>query len=105
MLLVAGWLFLHGLSLYLSTRLYQLILMIHVSSEDIIATIGWSTKDGKRSGMSSTTIRPPEPDGSPVFSLDFRPALDNFGSVQTRIAAATEEVWSSFRKDQGLDRA
>ena len=44
---------------------------------------------------------PPEPDGSPVFSLDVRPALDSFGSVTDRIAVATEEVWSSFRKDEG----
>ncbi|KZP30585.1 cytochrome c heme lyase-like protein [Athelia psychrophila] len=43
---------------------------------------------------------PPEADGSPVFSLDVRPALDSFGSVQTRIAAATEEVWASFRDKQ-----
>ncbi|KAJ3538165.1 hypothetical protein NMY22_g5279 [Coprinellus aureogranulatus] len=48
---------------------------------------------------------PPEPDGSPVFSLDVRPALDSLGSVQTRIAAATEEVWSNFRKDQGPPRS
>ncbi|KAF5387344.1 hypothetical protein D9757_005813 [Collybiopsis confluens] len=40
---------------------------------------------------------PPEPDGSPVFSLDVRPALDSFGSVKERIALATEEVWANFR--------
>ncbi|GBE86422.1 cytochrome c/c1 heme-lyase [Sparassis latifolia] len=40
---------------------------------------------------------PPEPDGSPVFSLDVRPALDSFGSVKQRIAAATEDAWASFR--------
>ncbi|KAJ2918641.1 hypothetical protein MD484_g1775, partial [Candolleomyces efflorescens] len=44
---------------------------------------------------------PPEPDGSPVFSLDVRPALDSFGSITDRISVATEEAWSSFRKDQG----
>ncbi|KAF8159505.1 cytochrome c/c1 heme-lyase [Crassisporium funariophilum] len=40
---------------------------------------------------------PPEPDGSPVFSLDVRPALDSIGSVKDRIAAATEDAWASFR--------
>ncbi|KII85852.1 hypothetical protein PLICRDRAFT_56330 [Plicaturopsis crispa FD-325 SS-3] len=43
---------------------------------------------------------PPEPDGSPVFSLDVRPALDSFGSVKERIAAATEDVWSSLRESK-----
>lgn len=43
---------------------------------------------------------PPEPDGSPVFSLDVRPALDNFGSVKDRIAVATEEVWASLRENK-----
>ncbi|KAF4610888.1 hypothetical protein D9613_007021 [Agrocybe pediades] len=42
---------------------------------------------------------PPEPDGSPVFSLDVRPAIDNFGSVKDRIAVATEEVWASIREN------
>ncbi|KAF8906239.1 cytochrome c heme lyase [Gymnopilus junonius] len=42
---------------------------------------------------------PPEPDGSPVFSLDVRPALDSFGSLKERIAVATEEVWASFREN------
>ncbi|KAH7927322.1 cytochrome c and c1 heme-lyase [Leucogyrophana mollusca] len=41
---------------------------------------------------------PPEPDGSPVFSLDVRPALDSFGSVKERIAVATEEAWATFRE-------
>jgi cytochrome c heme-lyase len=41
---------------------------------------------------------PPEPDGSPVFSLDVRPALDSFESVKARIAAATEDVWATFRE-------
>lgn len=44
---------------------------------------------------------PPEPDGSPVFSLDVRPALDSFGSIKQRISAATEEAWASFREDRG----
>jgi cytochrome c heme-lyase len=39
----------------------------------------------------------PEADGSPVFSLDVRPALDSFGSIKERIAVATEEAWTSFR--------
>ena len=42
---------------------------------------------------------PDEPDGSPVFSLDVRPALDSFGSVKQRIAFATEEAWASFKND------
>ncbi|KAF5362506.1 hypothetical protein D9756_002298 [Leucocoprinus leucothites] len=41
---------------------------------------------------------PPESDGSPVFSLDVRPALDNFGSIKERIAVATEEAWAAFRE-------
>jgi cytochrome c heme-lyase len=43
---------------------------------------------------------PPEPDGSPVFSLDVRPALDNFGGLKERIAFATEEVWASVRENK-----
>jgi cytochrome c heme-lyase len=43
---------------------------------------------------------PPEPDGSPVFSLDVRPALDSFASVKERISVATEEAWSSFREQR-----
>ncbi|KAG5718833.1 Cytochrome c heme lyase [Termitomyces sp. T112] len=46
---------------------------------------------------------PPEPDGSPVFSLDVRPALDSFSSVKQRIAVATEETWTSFRHNQKPD--
>jgi hypothetical protein len=49
---------------------------------------------------------PPEPDGSPVFSLDVRPALDSFGSLKERIAVGTEHVWASLReyeKPTGLD--
>ncbi|KAJ6519146.1 cytochrome c heme lyase [Mycena sanguinolenta] len=41
---------------------------------------------------------PPEPDGSPVFSLDVRPALDSFGSIKERIAAATEDAWAAMRE-------
>lgn len=43
---------------------------------------------------------PPEPDGSPAFSLDVRPALDSFGSLKERISAATEETWASVRQNQ-----
>jgi cytochrome c heme-lyase len=46
---------------------------------------------------------PDRPDGSPVFSLDVRPALDSFGSVSTRIQAATEDVWASLREQQRND--
>jgi cytochrome c heme-lyase len=41
---------------------------------------------------------PPEPDGSPVFSLDVRPALDSFGSMRERIAVATQEAWTALRE-------
>lgn len=46
---------------------------------------------------------PPEPDGSPVFSLDVRPAIDSFGSIKQRISMATEEVWASFRSTGGSE--
>jgi len=36
---------------------------------------------------------PPLPDGSPVFSLDVRPALDNFSSISMRVRAATRSAW------------
>ena len=41
---------------------------------------------------------PPLEDGSPVFSLDVRPAVDSFGSIKQRITVATEEAWSNFRE-------
>lgn len=43
---------------------------------------------------------PPEPDGSPCFSLDVRPALDSLGSVKARVAVATEEAWSTWKENQ-----
>jgi hypothetical protein len=43
---------------------------------------------------------PPEPDGSPVFSLDVRPALDNWWSVKERIRAASEDLAKSWKEDQ-----
>lgn len=43
---------------------------------------------------------PPEPDGSPVFALDVRPALDSVGSIKQRLAAATEEVWANLREKE-----
>ncbi|KAH9995041.1 cytochrome c/c1 heme-lyase [Russula vinacea] len=36
---------------------------------------------------------PSLPDGSPVFSLDVRPALDSFGSLSMRVRAATRGAW------------
>lgn len=39
---------------------------------------------------------PPEPDGSPVFSLDVRPALDSVGSIKERIVFATENAFKKF---------
>jgi cytochrome c heme-lyase len=47
---------------------------------------------------------PPEPDGSPVFSLDVRPALDSFASIRTRVAAATEDVWATLRDNKNSQR-
>ncbi|KAL0961543.1 hypothetical protein HGRIS_006482 [Hohenbuehelia grisea] len=41
---------------------------------------------------------PPLADGSPVFSLDVRPALDSFGSIKERIKVATEEAWTSWKE-------
>lgn len=41
---------------------------------------------------------PPERDGSPVFSLDVRPALDSFGSIKQRITVATEDVWATLKQ-------
>lgn len=41
---------------------------------------------------------PPEPDGSPVFSLDVRPALDSFDSIKQRISVATSEAWQALRE-------
>ncbi|KAI0065602.1 cytochrome c and c1 heme-lyase [Artomyces pyxidatus] len=35
----------------------------------------------------------PLPDGSPVFSLDVRPALDSVSSIGMRIRAATQGAW------------
>jgi cytochrome c heme-lyase len=42
---------------------------------------------------------PPLPDGSPVFSLDVRPALDSFSSISMRIRAATREAWREVVPD------
>ena len=39
---------------------------------------------------------PPLPDGSPVFSLDVRPALDNVSSARARATMAAEELWESM---------
>jgi len=41
---------------------------------------------------------PPEPDGSPVFSLDVRPALDSVDSIKQRVMVATSEAWQSLRE-------
>ncbi|EJD07333.1 cytochrome c and c1 heme-lyase [Fomitiporia mediterranea MF3/22] len=43
---------------------------------------------------------PPEPDGSPCFSLDVRPALDSVSSARDRIAVATEEAWTTWKAKQ-----
>ena len=45
---------------------------------------------------------PPLPDGSPVFSLDVRPALDSVGSISERIKAATRETWEEFSKSSSI---
>lgn len=39
---------------------------------------------------------PPLPDGSPVFSLDVRPALDSFSSLSMRVRAATRPAWEKL---------
>jgi cytochrome c heme-lyase len=43
---------------------------------------------------------PPEPDGSPVFSLDVRPALDSVASIKERISVATEDMWAKMRENK-----
>jgi cytochrome c heme-lyase len=43
---------------------------------------------------------PPLPDGSPVFSLDVRPALDSVGALKERIAVATSEAWATFKAEE-----
>jgi cytochrome c heme-lyase len=43
---------------------------------------------------------PPELDGTPVFSLDVRPALDTLGSMKTRISVATQEAWAAFKQGE-----
>jgi cytochrome c heme-lyase len=43
---------------------------------------------------------PPLADGSPVFSLDVRPALDSVSAVKERIAVATEEAWAAFKSEE-----
>lgn len=48
---------------------------------------------------------PPEPDGSPAFSLDVRPALDSLGSLKERIAVATEEAWAAFRENEKASKS
>ena len=45
---------------------------------------------------------PPLPDGSPVFSLDVRPALDSVGSISERVKAMTRETWEEFNKTSGV---
>ncbi|KAF8324316.1 cytochrome c/c1 heme-lyase [Cantharellus anzutake] len=48
---------------------------------------------------------PPDGDGSPIFSLDVRPALDSFGSIKTRIVSATKDAWTALReKENGVGR-
>ncbi|ETW78853.1 hypothetical protein HETIRDRAFT_420076 [Heterobasidion irregulare TC 32-1] len=42
---------------------------------------------------------PPLSDGSPVFSLDVRPALDSVSSIGMRIRAATEGIWKDAREE------
>jgi len=48
---------------------------------------------------------PPEPDGSPVFSLDVRPALDGWEGIRMRIGDMTEGVWKREKeRGQGVSR-
>jgi len=39
---------------------------------------------------------PPERDGSPVFSLDVRPALESMASLKVRLSTASEEAWQAL---------
>ncbi|KAI6113371.1 cytochrome c/c1 heme-lyase [Pisolithus croceorrhizus] len=41
---------------------------------------------------------PPTPDGDPVFALDVRPALDNFGSVRERVSVGMNDIWETMRE-------
>jgi cytochrome c heme-lyase len=47
---------------------------------------------------------PDKPNGTPVFSLDVRPALDSVSSIKERISVAAEETWASFREKQSSTR-
>jgi len=47
---------------------------------------------------------PPEPDGSPVFSLDVRPALDTWGSVRHRASAGMEDLLKNWA-DERMSRS
>ncbi|CAG8684182.1 669_t:CDS:2 [Acaulospora colombiana] len=42
---------------------------------------------------------PDQPDGTPVFSLDVRPALDSVSSIKERISVAAEEGWAKIRQN------
>jgi cytochrome c heme-lyase len=76
--------------------------LLHNSSEPPFDRHDWIIRRPKTGEEVRYVIdyysAPPEPDGSPVFSLDVRPALDSFGSLKERIALAAEETWSSFRE-------
>ncbi|KIK17403.1 hypothetical protein PISMIDRAFT_685318 [Pisolithus microcarpus 441] len=41
---------------------------------------------------------PPTLDGDPVFALDVRPALDNFGSVRERVSVGMSDIWETMRE-------
>jgi hypothetical protein len=43
---------------------------------------------------------PDQPDGTPVFSLDVRPALDSFGSAKERVFVATENTMRMLKEMQ-----
>jgi len=43
---------------------------------------------------------PDQPDGTPVFSLDVRPALDSFGNAKERVLVATENTMRMLKEMQ-----
>lgn len=43
---------------------------------------------------------PPELDGTPVFSLDVRPALDNWGSIRERLHALSDDLSNTWKESR-----
>jgi Cytochrome c/c1 heme lyase len=82
-------------------------ILSHFSTEPPFDRHDWIVQRAKTGEQVRYVIdyysAPPESDGSPVFSLDVRPALDSFWSVKERVAVATEDMWATFRnRDQTM---